>query len=281
MVSDFDLPAIQYDVPDGAWTMLLIVHGMGEHSARYRPVIEYFAARGVACATFDHRGHGRRPQSERHRGDVESFDDFVSDTVSVIDQVRAKHSGLPLFVWGHSMGAIITTLTAARVADIPGKVRGVITSSAPVASFDVAPAFIVRLLTWISYLVPRFRLARPFEPERLSRDLTVGMRYGEDPLVPKAITLRLLTELANASARCLQSARKLRTPWLVLHGLDDVIAPAVGSQRLFDALGSSDKQIRLFPGARHEVHNEIEPTRTEFLNCIVEWLRQRIVTRDA
>lgn len=276
MVSDFNLPPIQYDVPDDARAMLLIVHGMGEHSARYRPVIDLLNANRLGCATFDQRGHGRRPTSERLRGDVESFDDFVADTAAVIEAVRSKYPGLPLFVWGHSMGAIITTLTAARVtANAPGKIRGVITSGAPVASFDVAPAFVVRLLTWISYVVPRLRLARPFEPERLSRDLTVGMRYGEDPLVPKAITLRLLTELANASALCLQAARKMRVPWLVLHGIDDVIAPAVGSQRLMDALGSADKQIRLWPGARHEVHNEIEPTRTEFLNCIVEWVRER------
>lgn len=276
MVSDFNLPPIQYDVPDDARAMLLIVHGMGEHSARYRPVIDLLNANRLGCATFDQRGHGRRPTSERLRGDVESFDDFVADTAAVIEAVRSKYPGLPLFVWGHSMGAIITTLTAARVtANAPGKIRGVITSGAPVASFDVAPAFVVRLLTWISYVVPRLRLARPFEPERLSRDLTVGMRYGEDPLVPKAITLRLLTELANASALCLQAARKMRVPWLVLHGIDDVIAPAVGSQRLMDALGSADKQIRLWPGARHEVHNEIEPTRTEFLNCIVEWVGER------
>lgn len=276
MVTDFDLPAIQYDVPGDARAMLLIVHGMGEHSARYRPVIELLNSHGLACATFDQRGHGRRPTSERLRGDVESFDDFVADTAAVIDAVRSKYAGLPLFVWGHSMGAIITTLTAARVtANAPGKIRGVITSGAPVASFDVAPGFVVRLLTWFSFVAPRLRLARPFQPERLSRDLTVGMRYGEDPLVPKAITLRLLTELANASARCLQAARKMRVPWLVLHGIDDVIAPAVGSQRLMDALGSADKQIRLWPGARHEVHNEIEPTRTEFLNCIVEWVGER------
>lgn len=280
MSSEFNLPTIQYDVPGGARAMLLIVHGMGEHSARYRPVIEFLTARGLGCATFDQRGHGRRPTSERHRGDVESFDDFVADTAGVIDAVRGKHPNLPLFVWGHSMGAIIATLTAARVAaSSPGKIRGVITSGAPIASFDVAPAFVVRLLTWISYVIPRLRLARPFQPERLSRDLTVGMRYGEDPLVPKAITLRLLTELANASARCLQAARKLRMPWLALHGIDDVIAPAIGSQRLFDALGSADKQIRLWPGARHEVHNEIEPTRTEFLSCIVEWVGERAETR--
>lgn len=277
MVSDLDFPNIEYAVPADARAMLVIVHGMGEHSARYRPVIEFFAARGVACATFDHRGHGRRPASERNRGDVESFDDLVADTAAVLDAVRAKHPTLPLFVWGHSMGAIVTTLTAARAtAAGPAKIRGVITSGAPIASFDVAPAFVVRLLTLVSYVVPRLRLARPFQPERLSRDLTVGMRYGEDPLVPKAITLRLLTELANASARCLVVARKLRLPWLVLHGIDDVIAPAVGSQRLMDALGSADKQIRFFPGARHEVHNEIEPTRTEFLECIVEWVGERV-----
>jgi alpha-beta hydrolase superfamily lysophospholipase len=174
------------------------------------------------------------------------------------------------------MGAIIATLTAAQVARLgPMKIRGVITSSPPIAAFDPVPRFVMSLLKGMSLVFPRIRVARPFKPERLSRDLQVGIVYGEDPLVPKAITLRLLVQLAEASAQCVPMARKLKMSWLALHGTDDHIAPPIGSQRLFDALGSADKFLRLWPDARHEVHNEIEPTRTQFLECMVEWVKER------
>jgi alpha-beta hydrolase superfamily lysophospholipase len=278
MTSFFNTPPkIKYDVPADATAMLVLIHGMAEYSGRYQQVIEFLNAHGIACCNFDQRGHGIAPASERERGDIAVFHDFVVDAAAVIDGARARYPKLPVFVWGHSMGAIVATLAAGHVAlQGPARIRGVITSSPPVAAFDFVPGIVLRLLKWLSIVLPRFRVARPFKPERLSRDLLVGQRYGADPLVPKAITLRFLVQLSEASVRCVQVARKLKMPWLALHGTDDQIAPPIGSQRLIDALASSDKYLRVWPGARHEVHNEIEPTRTEFLECIVAWVKERV-----
>jgi alpha-beta hydrolase superfamily lysophospholipase len=277
MTSFFNtLPKIKYDVPEGATAMLVLIHGMAEHSGRYAEIVRLLNANAIACCCFDQRGHGMAPASEKERGDVAAFQDFVADSVAVIDDARTRYSQLPLFVWGHSMGAIVATLAAAQAA-LPGtgRIRGVITSSAPVAAFDVVPAFVLRTLQILSYVMPKFRIGLPFKTEHLSRDLQVGLQYGEDRLVPKAITLRLLAQLAEASARCVQMARKIKVPWLALHGADDQIARPIGSQRLIDALGSSDKYLRLWPGARHEVHNEIEPTRSEFLETMVAWIKEK------
>ena len=274
-------PNTRYAVPADAKAIIVLIHGMAEYSGRYETAIEFFNANGLGCISFDQRGHGKAPPSERERGDVEAFSDFVTDAVAVIDGARAKFPQLRLFLWGHSMGAVIATLTAARlVRQSPGRIRGVITSSAPIAAFDAYPRFVRRLLIWFAYVIPKYRFIRPFHAERLSRNLEVGLRYSADVLVPKTITLRLLTGLAEAGEQCLRVAPKLLLPWLALHGSDDQIAPPIGSQRLIDALGGTDKQLRLWPGARHELHNEIEPTRTEFLNCLVEWVKERVETRD-
>ena len=95
-------------------------------------------------------------------------------------------------------------------------------------------------------------------------------------MVPRALTLRFLVGMYEGSRRALRVAAKLRMPWLAMHGTDDVMAPPIGSQRLIDALESNDKQLRLWPGGRHEVHNEIEPMRTEFLTEIAEWIKKRV-----
>jgi alpha-beta hydrolase superfamily lysophospholipase len=277
MTSFFNtLPKIKYDVPSDARAMLVLIHGMAEHSGRYAEIVQLLNANAIACCSFDLRGHGLAPASEQERGDVVAFQDFVADSAAVIDDVRGRYPQLPLFVWGHSMGAIIATLTVAQVALAGiGKVRGAITSSPPIAAFDRVPLFALRVLQGLCYVIPRFRIALPFKPEQLSRDLQVGLRYGEDRLVPKAVTLRLLVQLTEASARCVQVARKIKLPWLALHGADDQIAPPIGSQRLIDALSSTDKYLRLWQGARHEVHNEIEPTRTEFLETMVAWIKEK------
>jgi alpha-beta hydrolase superfamily lysophospholipase len=277
MTSFFNsLPKIKYDVPEGAKAMLVLIHGMAEHSGRYTEIIRLLNAGAIACCSFDLRGHGMAPASEKDRGDVVAFQDLVADSAAVIYDARARYPQLPLFVWGHSMGAIVATLAVSQ-ATLPGtrKVCGVITSGPPVAAFDTVPVFALRILQALSHVIPRFRVALPFKPEHLSRDLLVGVRYGEDRLVPKTITLRLLVQLAEATSQCVQVARKIKSPWLAAHGADDQIAPPIGSQRLIDALGSSDKYLRLWQGARHELHNEIEPTRSEFLETMVAWMRDR------
>src|SRR5215831_15844207 len=138
MTSLFNTPLhIQYAVPQDSQALLVIVHGMAEYGGRYAGPIEFFNSRGLGCVTFDLRGHGKSPRSEMERGDVESFGDFVAEAAAVIDGARAKYPQLKLFVWGHSMGAIVATLAVSRLASQgPGKVRGVITSGAPIAAFD-------------------------------------------------------------------------------------------------------------------------------------------------
>lgn len=279
-VSFFNTPlsgAVEYPAnPANAAAMLLIVHGLAEHRGRYKKIIERFNAQGIAVCSFDHRGHGESAaQMMAKRGDVESFDALIADTVSIIDGLKMKYPQLPLFVWGHSMGAAIATLA---IAERPTIVRGAITSSPPYAAFDSFSMLDVFGLTWMARLFPAHARPLPVNPDRLSRDAAVGRAYTDDPLVPKAVTLRLLVGLYNATQRGLRAANKLRTPWLVLHGGSDRVAPPIGAQRLHDALSGLDKQIRLWPAARHEIHNEIEPERSEFLNLLVEWMRERSVT---
>jgi acylglycerol lipase len=269
-------PIRSFDIPENASALLVIIHGMAEHSVRYRQTVQFFNARGIGCCTFDQRGHGKTVAAEIERGDIGGFAEFVNDAVAIVESVRGQSPRLPVFIWGHSMGALVAILAAARlVASGPGKIRGVITSSTPIASFDSYPSFILRLFTLLARIAPRLRLRRPFMPERLSRDLEVGRVYAADPLVPRAVTARFLAGLYGASVEALSVAQQLRLPWLALHGSDDVLAPPIGSQRLIDALGGTDKRLRLWPGARHELQNEIEPARTEFLETIADWIEAR------
>jgi acylglycerol lipase len=259
--------------PADATAMLLIVHGLAEHRGRYRKVIEHFNANGIAVCSFDHRGHGETAsRMMTTRGDVESFDALIADTVSIIDGLKMKYPQLPLFVWGHSMGAAIATLA---VSERPTIVRGAITSSPPYAAFDSYSKSQAFMLTWMARLLPAHQRPLPVNPDRLSRDPDVARAYTDDPMVPKAVTLRLLVGLYNATQRGLRAANKLRTPWLLLHGGSDRVAPPIGSQRLHDALGSLDKQIMFWPAARHEIHNELDPERAEFLARVIEWIRAR------
>jgi alpha-beta hydrolase superfamily lysophospholipase len=111
--------------------------------------------------------------------------------------------------------------------------------------------------------------------DKISSDPAVQRAYGSDPRIPRTASLRLIVEFAAACEQVRTRAAGIQLPCLVLHGELDGIAPAAGAHHLFAALGSTDKQLQIFPGQRHEVHNEIAAVRARFLETVADWILQR------
>lgn len=253
---------------------LLILHGLAEYAQRYRRVAQTFASRGISTFAFDQRGHGgNKPKTH-----VDRFDLFVDDALSVAQQIRAEHPSMPLFVWGHSMGSIVALQLAARHGE---SLDGLILTSSSPDVFKSRPSHVLLpLLRALARVAPRMRVSLALDTSQLSHDEAVQRAYANDPLIPKSGSLRLLTEFAFACERADDDAAHVRVPTLVLHGECDGIAPASGSQRLYDRLGSADKDLTVLPELRHELQNEREPDRANILQSISQWMlaRGRIVS---
>lgn len=259
-----------FTVPENAKAMLLIIHGLAEHRGRYSQHVEYFVEHQIACCAIDLPGHGA---ACANRGDIASFTACVNDLALLVDSLKFKHPTLPLFIWGHSMGSLIATLVAAERSP---KIRGMITSSVPVAAMDAVPKWRVSLFRFANRIVPTQRIRLPINYSAISRDAAVVEAYKNDPLVPKSVTLRLLLGMFEASGLALRKAKRLRMPWLAVHGGADRVAPPIGSQRLIDALASTDTRLLIWHQAYHEVHNDIEPDRSAMLGAMVEWMLEKL-----
>lgn len=247
---------------------LIIVHGLAEYAGRYLDIAQTLSTQGVSCFAYDQIGHGDRPGVCTH---VSRFDEYVDELLRVIEAVRS-HSPAPLFVWGHSMGSVVATLAAARA---PERLAGVITSSSSLEIFRRGVTPLNPFFRAASVLVPRVRIPLGLDARKISSDESVQRAYASDPKIPPTASLRLIVEFARACERCREIAPTLRAPWLVIHGEEDRIAPAPGSQALFDALGSTDKQLRSYAGLRHEVHNELPDGRKQMLALMTDWIAQR------
>lgn len=248
---------------------LLIVHGLAEYAERYREIATSLAARGISCFAYDQRGHGSRPGTRTH---VDRFEDFVDDLNLAAESLRRRSPALPLFVWGHSMGSIVTicaVLTARH------RWRGAITTSNSLEVFRRGPNPLNPLFRLASRIAPRARIPLGLDSRKISTDEAVQRAYGSDPLIPPTASLRLIVEFAAACARCRDDAAQLTLPWLVVHGEADPIAPVQGSRVLFEALQSQDKQLVIYPGLRHEVHNERPAERAKFIDLISDWILTR------
>ncbi|HZD78554.1 MAG TPA: alpha/beta fold hydrolase, partial [Actinomycetota bacterium] len=81
----------------------ILVHGMGEHLGKYEEWIGYALERGYHATGYDQRGHGRTPGQ---RGDF-VFDDLVDDLGRCVGVSADLYPGMPIFVLGHSLGALV------------------------------------------------------------------------------------------------------------------------------------------------------------------------------
>lgn len=260
-------------LPQGeARAVLLVVHGLAEHSGRYMNLVGRFVPRGYAVYGVDHVGHGR---SEGQRLYVERFTDFTAPLKIFSDMIVQKHPARPIFLIGHSLGGLIGALHLLAHQD---ELAGAILSGPAIqAPGNVPPAlvFIGRLL---AALLPRTGLV-PLAAEGISRDPAVLAAYLADPLVTKGkITARLGAEMLAAMARIRGEAGRVRLPLLIVQGGADVLVDPAGAKLLHDAAASADKRLIVYEGFYHEVFNEPEHDRV--LADVEAWLEAHLGRRE-
>lgn len=120
------------DVVDCARAVVVIVHGLCEHSGRYGYFTEKLNQFNYTVYRFDNRGHGK---SEGERGYVEDFQYFFQDADKVVNMAQEENKEIPVFMFGHSMGGFIT---AGYGMKYKNKLKGQILSGAAVLE---PPAF--------------------------------------------------------------------------------------------------------------------------------------------
>ena len=259
-------------LPEGESTaVLLIVHGLAEHSGRYMNVVNHFVPLGYAVYGVDHVGHGK---SSGTRVYVERFEDYTDTLKIYFDMVRHWQPEKPVFLVGHSMGGLIG---AVYLLDHQAELTGAVLSGPAVKVHDtVSPAFIF-VGKLISVLMPKLGLIG-LEAEGVSRDPAVVQAYVNDPLVCRGkVTARLSAEFVKAIRRVAAEATKITLPILILQGSADRLVDPKGAQMLYDAVNSVDKTIKIYDGLYHEVYNE--PEHGQVLGDVKAWLETHLSRR--
>jgi acylglycerol lipase len=248
-----------------ARAVIVISHGVSEHSARYAHVGERLAGAGYAAYAVDHRGHGRS-QGKRVMVDA---DDVVADLRAFIDLAAARHPGRPVFLLGHSMGAAIAIACAVRHQDA---LEGLLLSGA-LADPDAASPVTRALSRVLSKLTPGLGVYQ-LDASRISRDPEVVRAYEQDPLVHRGkLPARTVAELTGAVARFPEEVPTLRLPLLVMHGGSDSLTAPAGSRMVHERASSSDKTLEVYDGLWHEILNE--PEKERVISEMIEWLDAR------
>lgn len=249
--------------------IVLILHGINEHGGRYRHVAEALTDAGLLCYAIDHRGHGL---SGGARGYIPDLQLAVTDVSQLYELIRARHPLLPPFIFAHSMGSLIGL---GFVLGQPEGLRGIALSGTAIHGEQMAPAWLVTLLLQAAKVLPKARLSPRGPSDVLTRDEGKLREWEEDPLVEKRMwRIGTSAALVRMGRQICASAHTIKTPLLALHGGADDLTPVSGARFLAEKAASADVTLKIYPGLRHEVVNEIE--RAEIIADLRDWLLERV-----
>jgi len=243
-----------------------LVHGLGEHCGRYEHLAGAMVEAGFALVSFDLRGHGR---SGGPRGHFPSHEVVFEDIDGLLRESARRYTGVPSFLYGHSLGGNLVLNYALRRQ--PG-LAGVIATSPWLRLAFKPPALKVALGRLMDKLFPRLTLPNGLNPADLSHDPAVVSAYVNDPLVHDRLSARLGVEALENGLWALDHAAEFSLPLLLLHGGADRMTSAEAS-REFASRAGSRCTLKIWEGMYHELHNEYG--KDEVLSLIINWLERR------
>lgn len=258
----------QYWLPDSKpRAVILISHGLAEHSGRYMNVVNHFVPRGYAVYSLDHLGHGK---SDGKRVYVRQFADYTDVLSTYLAMIRVWQPGRQIFLLGHSMGALIA---ASLLLDHQSAFAGTILSGPSVVVPKNVSRSTIAIARLLSTLAPKVGLMA-LDATGVSRDPAVVRAYIDDPLVYTGkTTARLGYELIEAMQRVMTEAAQITLPMMILQGGADRLVDPNGARILYDTIGSTNKTLKIYDNLYHEVYNE--PEYDQVLGDVEAWLKER------
>ena len=245
--------------------VMILVHGLGEHSTRYAHLAQRFTDAGIAVFALDNRGHGKTPGT---RG-VMDFDKVVTDIGERLEEVRERYPDAPVIVFGHSLGGLLTmTYTVRNRPAITAQI-----ASAPALDSELREQRLkFALANLLGGIVPDIVLPTGLDSSGVSRDPKVVAAYDADPLVHDKGS----TGLAKATFAAMDDMMAQTTfpvPLLIVHGTGDRLTVPAASKTFVNQV-TGDVTLIEYEGIYHELHNE--PEQDEVFADIMKWLEQHL-----
>lgn len=282
--------------PQQPIAILMLAHGMAEHSARYDAFARYLAARGVAVCMNDHAGHGNSDGTRGYFGGQNGWDCLLTDLHSLAAEVKAQYPRLPFVLMGHSMGSFLARCYLTRYPDeLSAAVICGTMGASPAVFAGKAVAALQRVLfgaekpgRLLDKMASAGRLRGIEAPVNqfawLSANRQNCMDYAADPSCGFVFTIGGFYDMFGGIAACNSASWYASLPkglpCLLVAGKDDPVGDwGKGVQQVYSRMrdaGVQDVSLTLYPNMRHEILNEDD--RDTVFADIADWLLHRLPT---
>ncbi|MCD8440375.1 alpha/beta hydrolase [Tenacibaculum finnmarkense] len=257
--------------PNSVKAVVIIVHGMGEHSGRYQSVAKNLTDANFGVIAFDHFGHGK---TTGKRGHNPGFDAVLTSISQLIEKASAVFGDKPQFLYGHSMGgnAVINYALRKEFIQKNKNLIGVIATSPMLKLAFNPPAWKLKLGKIMQKIAPSITLSNELDISDISRDEVEVQKYLDDPLVHDKISPNFSLSFIDAGKWAIDNAQLLQIPMFVLHGTADKIIDYKGSQEFANA--TKNANLKLYKGAYHELQHDL--CKDEMLKDVIHWLENQL-----
>ncbi|GAA6038080.1 hypothetical protein JCM8097_007536 [Rhodosporidiobolus ruineniae] len=272
--------------PTKATAQVLFVHGFVEHIERYDHAFPRFADQGISVFAYDQRGFGKTASFNPKSYAVTSWKEQLDDLAFFLEHARSLNPGVPLFLFGHSMGGGLSLAFCTRSPplrpDLLSQLSGVIASSPLLRQSKgvKTPLPIVRLGSLVGKISGGLTLSAKVKPEDCTRDPEQQKLYANDPLCLQKGTFRGVGDMLLGGDTLVNRDWvhfPASLPLLIVHGTADKVTCPDASKEFVDKVkgdkvGATDATFKPFEGFYHEMHNEPEPDRNVELDYLVSWI---------
>jgi alpha-beta hydrolase superfamily lysophospholipase len=249
--------------------VLILQHGFGEHSDRYKNILDTLKDESISVYALDARGHGR---SEGKRGHVDQFQNYIDDLSDLIRIAKEEEKKEKVVLLGHSLGGVIA-LQYATEGFNQENLSGIIASSPGLKiKMDFEKEVKKFAAQILSSIMPSTTLDANLDLKFLSHDQSVIEAYRKDPLVHGKVSFQMGLNLFNLGSALVHKAHLLTIPIFMIHGDADGITDCEGSKEFFSKLTTPNKEIKIYPGLFHEMMNELPKDRDIVLKDIKNFI---------
>lgn len=246
--------------------VVVLVHGMGEHSGRYNHVAKKLTDNGFSVVAFDHFGHGK---TSGKRGHNPNFEAVLESVTKTIKKAKEMYPNKPVFLYGHSMGGNVVVNYILRKKT---NLKGVIATSPFLKLAFQPPAIKLFIGKILQKIAPSITMGNELNANDISRYKVEVNTYINDPLVHHKISPNFSITFIETGKWAIENANKLTTPMFLLHGTDDKIIDYKGTEEFANT--TEKATLKLYKGGYHELQNDL--CKGEMLTDVVNWLNSQL-----
>jgi alpha-beta hydrolase superfamily lysophospholipase len=248
--------------------VILAIHGGMAHGGDYMTPARWFRQHGIATVAYDLCGH-----QDARRVDIPGFHVFLDDSALFLQWVKQQYPGLPMYVMGHSMGALIATHLGLGHFRADDAIKGFILSSPYyVNAIKVSPVLLA-LSGVLGALVPRMKVPLASLTHQLTHDSTITARHYDDErdgIRATEITVRFGNALTAAQQGLAARMPGWTQPLFAVVAGDDKLADADAAEAMLQSVPADLLTYQRHPRNFHENFNELN--REQIYADILAWI---------